>query len=157
MPHMSAPVIGKLCATVDFMKFIIFFILLLTSACATTNEQAAFRAGSDSFDTSTGIFERRLCLAEQDAVQISIHFDQADKVKMLEMAKTDISEGSLVSDDLEPICISSYPFEVMVSNKGSSTSTTCFSLLSNDQSRFVNFIKTMQAVKSLPKSNCKYY
>lgn len=148
-----------LCATVTFMKFIIFFILLLISACAITNEHASFRAGSDSFDTSNGIFERRLCLAEQDAVQVKIHFDQVDKVKMLELAKADISEGSLDvdSDELEPICVSSYPFEVMVSNEGSEASTTCFSLLSNEQSRFVNFVQTMQAVKSLPKSNCRYY
>lgn len=139
------------------MKFIIFFILLLTSACAITNEHASFRAGSDSFDTSNGIFERRLCLAGQDAVQVKIHFDQVDKVKMLELAKADISGGSLESDELEPICVSSYPFEVMVSNEGSKASTTCFSLLSNEQSRFVNFVQTMQAVKSLPKSNCRYY
>ncbi|QYJ93556.1 hypothetical protein [Shewanella spartinae] len=139
------------------MKFLFILTLPLFVACTGTQTYATFRAGSDSFSTLDNVFERSLCNGEQDTVQVKIHFDQRDGVEMLELAKEDITKGTIDSDEIEQICVSSYPFEVTIFNINSRTSISCFTLLDNEQSEFVTFVKSSPEVQSLPKSNCRYY
>lgn len=139
------------------MKYLFILILPLFVACTGTQKYATFQEGSDSFSTLDHVFERSLCNGIPGTVQVKIDFDQSDNLKMLELAKEDITKGTIVSDDIEPICVSSYPFEVSIFNNNSHTSTSCFTLLENEQSKFVTFVMLSPEVQSLPKSSCRYY
>ena len=156
MPHMSAPVIGKLCAKVDMKIQLVLCTLLITCSWAKAEENASFHIGPDSFNTSSGIFERALCSKDQESLKIQIQLDDNSKTEMIRLAKLDVLEGNKNSGDLETICVSSFPYEISV-YEGSEVSTTCLSILNSYESRFEGAVQSLSEVKNLPRSACRFY
>jgi len=98
-----------------------------------------------------------LCSDGQKEVEVIVKLDKESEAKILELAHIDISEGNEELSGLEKICVSSYPFEISITNNDSTTSTTCLSLLKSDESQFANFLYSLQEIQNLPKSNCRFY
>ncbi|MDN3382490.1 hypothetical protein QL995_07370 [Pseudoalteromonas sp. APC 3358] len=141
------------------MRIILVLLTIFLSSCTITNdvEFASFTIGADTFDSSNGTFERSLCFDDKDKIKVSISLRDTDKRKLFELAKLDVLDGNSESDDLEKLCVSSYPYEVSYSDNKGKISTSCFSPLRDDEARVANFIYALKQVKDLPKSNCRFY
>ena len=132
---------------------------LLLSSCATSNdaEFVSFTIGADTFDSSNGTFERSLCLDDKDKVKLSLRLKENEKRELFELAKLDVFDGNSDSDDLEKLCVSSYPYEISYGDNKGKIITSCFSPLSDYEARVANFIYAIKRVKELPKSSCRFY
>ncbi|WP_371195581.1 hypothetical protein [Glaciecola sp. SC05] len=138
----------------------IFGLFVLSfSSNAIDSEYGAFRIGVDTFNSSTGVFERLSCDEKTNAVSktvVSITPGQTEL--MLNAARKDIARGNIDSpNDLEKICVSSFPFEISLHLNDEIKSTTCFNPLEERQSEFAEIVYNFEAVKNLKESKCSLY
>lgn len=151
-----APLAGETSAKINMKIQLVLCTLLTTCSWAKAGEKATFHIGPDSFNTSSGIFERDLCSKDQESIKVRIQLDDNSKSEMIRLAKLDVLEGNKNSVDLETICVSSFPYEISV-YESSEVSTTCLSILNSYESRFEGAVQSLSEVKNLPKSACRFY
>ncbi|MCG7544693.1 hypothetical protein MHM93_10925 [Pseudoalteromonas sp. MM17-2] len=141
------------------MRIILVLLTVFLSSCATSNdlEFVSFTIGADTFDSSNGTFERSLCLDDKDKIKLTLLLKENEKRELFELAKLDVIDGNLDIDDLEKICVSSYPFEISYIDNTGKIITSCFSALRYDEARVASFVYALKEVKELPKSSCRFY
>ena len=141
------------------MRIVLTLIVFLVGSCSLTSdvEFASFRIGTDSFDTRSGVFKRLLCLENQNSIEVDVPLTESEKRQLFYLAKQDISDGNTGLDELEKICVSSYPYEIYYGDSKGQIKTTCFSPLRDDEAQISNFLYAVKAVRNLPKSNCRFY
>lgn len=145
----------------EYIKHLgIFGLLILSfSSNAIDSEYATFRIGVDTFNSSTGVFERLNCDDTTNAViKTVVSITPGQTELMLNAARKDIVRGNIDSpNELDKICVSSFPIEISLHSNDETISTTCFSLLEERQSEFAEIVYNFEAVKNLKESQCILY
>lgn len=141
------------------VRIILTLITFLLSSCSLSSDAdfASFRIGSDSFDTRSGVFKRSLCLENQESIEVILSLTESEKRQLFRLAKQNFFEGNAGLDELEKICVSSYPYEITYGDSKGEIKTTCFLPLQDGEAKISNFVYAFESVRNLPKSNCRLY
>ncbi|WP_157576335.1 hypothetical protein [Pseudoalteromonas sp. SW0106-04] len=138
--------------------FLILMTSLLSSASLANDvEFSSFRIGTDSYDTRSGVFKRLLCLESQDSIEVVLSLTTSEKLQLFRLAQQDIFEGNADLGELEGVCVSSYPYEVIYGDSTGEIKTTCYSPLQDDEAHLLKFVYSIDTVQNLPKSHCRLY
>ncbi|WP_138547851.1 hypothetical protein [Pseudoalteromonas ruthenica] len=138
--------------------FLILITFLLSSASlANDAEFSSFRIETDSYDTRSGVFKGLLCLESQDSIEVVLSLTTSERLQLFRLAQQDIFVGNAGVGELESVCVSSYPYEVIYGDSTGKIKTTCYSPLQDDKAHLLKFVYSIDTVQNLPKSHCRLY
>lgn len=140
-------------------------MLFILFSCSSTYDGKYIELvnGSDKFNSKTGEFIRNFCGAELGSKTIKLHLTDLQIEKIANAAKESYKQSLIIDkatgEEVESVCVSSFPFELKLNSNGNTQvvgNHSCFgeSLLKN---AINDVIYEQPAVKKLENSRCRYW
>ncbi|MEO2267920.1 hypothetical protein V1358_11455 [Pseudoalteromonas sp. YIC-656] len=147
------------------MRFILLLTMLVLFSCSSTFNKTYIKLknGSDLYNSKTGILTRHFCSEKEKQITVKLNLTEL-QIRQIVKAALDSYQQSLIVDkdtgeEVEKICVSSYPFELELYSEGDEKLIgrhSCFGITVLENA-LNEIIYEQPEVKALESSRCRYY